>query len=872
MNGLAACERVFQVLDMPEPADGKSTLPAGGLAAEADDLSFAYGEGRAAALSQVSFSAPACGLTGLTGASGCGKSTFAGLLSGRLPAADCEGVVKVGGVSLCDVKRSELRKRVCLVTHEDYIFTGTVSENLRMAKPDAADDELAEALGKARLRDFFAERDGLGTELSEGGANLSGGQRQRLSLARALLRNADLYIFDEATSNIDSESEETVLTVIRELAKTKNVILISHRLANLTGADTLYAMEGGRVAETGTHAELLSANGVYARLFREQKALEAFAADGDNPDEEGVAAMPGEAPGGAAGSADDPNVMTGRGSSRGPGVAKRLASFVKPMAGIMALAILLGAAGHAVAILLPVLGGFALLSVDGFAGTPSDLGGLFAALIVCAVLRGVFRYAEQLCNHYVAFKLLANIRDKVFAALRRLCPAKLECREKGDLIAVITGDIELLEVFYAHTISPVAIAIIVSAAAALFIGSFHPLLGAAAACSYVLIGACLPYFASLFGVGAASRLRDSAGRLSSYYLDSLRGAAEILGMGIGDARKDGIGDMSDKAEALQRPVKRKEGAVSALSGLFVTLCSLWMLALSYMLLLNEAAGFEVKGVIMPFIVLFSSFGPVLALANLSSGLPGTLAAARRVFALLDETPETEDVTDGKTPGFEGAECRNLSFAYEEGDAVLQDISAVFSRGGITGVTGRSGSGKSTLLRLLMRFWKPPGGSVLISGEDVNGVDTAHLRTLEGFMTQETDIFSDTVENNIKIGKPEASRAEVIAAAKKAALHDFVMTLPEGYDTRIGGAGTASAEAGISGGERQRIGLARAFLHDAPFLLLDEPTSNLDSLNEAIILSALREEGAGRTVALVSHRKSTMSIADRVYSADSGRLS
>jgi ATP-binding cassette subfamily C protein len=554
-----------------------------------------------------------------------------------------------------------------------------------------------------------------------------------------------------------------------------------------------------------------------------------------------------------------------------PGIAIRLASFVRPMAGIMALAILLGAAGHACAILLPVLGGFALLSVLVPAGAISGgLGALFTALIVCAVLRGLFRYAEQLCNHYIAFKLLAKIRDAVFAALRRLCPAKLECRDKGDLIAVITGDIELLEVFYAHTISPVAIAFIVSAATALFIGSFHPLLGAVAVCSYLIVGVLVPYIASMFGRGAATRLREAAGSLSSYYLDSLRGIREILGMGAREEREDGIGRMSDLAEALQRPVKHKEGAASAVSGLFVTLCSLCMLALSYALFRNGVVGFG--GVLIPFVALFSSFGPVLALANLSAGLSVTFAAARRVFALLDETPETEDVTDGKTPGFDGAECRDLSFGYEEGREVLKDISAAFSTGRITGITGRSGSGKSTLLRLLMRFWQPPRGSVRISGEDVNDVDTAHLRTLEGFMTQETDIFSDTVENNIKIGKPEASRAEVIAAAKKAALHDFVMTLPEGYDTRIGGAGAASAEAGISGGERQRIGLARAFLPGAPFLLLDEPTGNLDSLNEGVVLKALREESAGRAVALVSHRKSTMGIADRVYSVFGGRLS
>jgi ATP-binding cassette subfamily C protein len=550
------------------------------------------------------------------------------------------------------------------------------------------------------------------------------------------------------------------------------------------------------------------------------------------------------------------------------GAVKPLFSYVRPMAGMMLLAVLLGATGHICAILPAVLGSLALLSApetfsEGF-------GGFIAALALCAVLRGVLRYGEQLCNHYIAFKLLAEIRDRVFAALRRLCPAKLECREKGDLIAVLTGDIELLEVFYAHTISPVAIAVLVSTAASVYIGSFHPLLGAVAACSYILVGAVLPCFASAFGGGAAARLRESAGRLSSYYLDSLRGIAEILGMGHGAARKEGIGRMSDEAEVLQRPMRRKEGAVSALSGLAVALCSLWMLALSYTLFRNGAV--NLIGLLLPFVALFGSFGPVLALSNLSGGLPPTLAAARRVFALLDETSATPDTVDGLQPVFDGAACENLSFAYPQGngETVLRDISASFPKGGITGISGRSGSGKSTLLRLLMRFWAPPRASVKISGEDVNDVDTAYLRALEGFMTQETDIFSDTVENNLKIGRPDATREEVIAAAKKAALHDFLTTLPAGYDTSIGGAGAAFASAGISGGERQRIGLARAFLHDAPFLLLDEPTSNLDSLNEGLILKALREEGAGRTVALVSHRKSTMGIADRVYSADSGR--
>ena len=549
--------------------------------------------------------------------------------------------------------------------------------------------------------------------------------------------------------------------------------------------------------------------------------------------------------------------MSGAIETRG-GVIGQLAAFARPMAGIMTLAVLLGSAGHICAILLPVLGGFAVLTVvEAGNALPADFAGLPAVLLVCAALRGVFRYAEQLCNHYIAFKLLADIRDKVFAALRRLCPSKLEGRGKGNLIAVITGDIEMLEVFYAHTISPVAIAIIVSASAAVFTGVFHPLLGAAAACSYVLVGVVIPFAASLSGGDSAARLREAGGRLSSHYLDSLRGIFEILGMGRGEEKTAEIGRMSDEMEALQRPIKSKEALISAVSGLAVTLCSLLTLALGLSLYRGGAVG--VDGVVISFIATFSSFGPALAVSGLSASLPLTFAAGRRVMALLYEKPETADITDGLRPGFSGAECSGLHFGYEDGDEVLRGISAVFPAGSITGVTGRSGSGKSTLLRLFMRFWQPPRASVLISGEDINEIDTEELRALEGFMTQETDIFSDSIENNIRIGKPGAARGEVIAAAKNAALHDFIGTLPGGYDTRVGDAGGA-AGLGLSGGERQRIGLARAFLRDAPFLLLDEPTSNLDSLNEGLILKALREDDRrrrNRAVALISHRKSTM---------------
>jgi ATP-binding cassette subfamily C protein len=554
-------------------------------------------------------------------------------------------------------------------------------------------------------------------------------------------------------------------------------------------------------------------------------------------------------------------------AKRRPGIAGQLAAFAKPMAGILCLAALLGSLGHIAAIMIPALGGYAIL--EAWQGAPPEFAPLFLAVAACALLRGLFRYTEQLCNHYIAFKLLAIIRSRVFAALRRLSPAKLEGRGKGDLIAVVTSDIELLEVFYAHTITPIAIAVAVSAATAAFIWSFHPALAVAAVCGYIFVGAFLPYVASLSGQDAALRLRQRAGALSAYYLDSLRGLPEILGMGGGRRRKAEIGRMTDGMEALQKPIKSKEGAVGAVSGFAVAAFSVYTLALASLFFRKWEIGLD--GALIPFITMFSSFGPVLALSGLSTSLPATFAAGARVLSLLGEEPETYDVVGGLRPEFEGASCENLTFAYPggEGDA-LKGVSAEFPKNAIVGISGRSGSGKSTLLRLLMRFWQPPRGSVRISGVDVNHVDTECLRSLEAFMTQETDIFSGTLEENIKIGKPGATREETVEAAKKAALHDFAMSLPDGYDTAIGQADGPGA--GLSGGERQRVGLARAFISGAPFLLLDEPTSNLDSLSEGVILKALREDRSGRTVALVSHRRSTMGIADAVYSAESGRIS
>lgn len=544
-------------------------------------------------------------------------------------------------------------------------------------------------------------------------------------------------------------------------------------------------------------------------------------------------------------------------------VMARLVGLVRPLAGFMVLAILMGLLGHVCATAITVLGGYGVLAVLG-AGGEASLAGLFAAMAACAVARGLLRYGEQACNHYIAFKLLALIRDRVFRALRRLAPAKLESRDRGDLISLITSDIELLEVFYAHTISPAAIALLFSAAACAFIGSFHPALAAVAAGSYLAVGVACPLVASRLAGDAGARFRAGAGELSSFVLESLRGLDEILQYGVGPVRLAGLDARSEALAADEARLKRSTGRATALTGTVLLACDLAMLLAAAALYQAGAVGFD--GVLVPVLTLMGSFGPVVALAGLGSTLQGTLAAGNRVLDVLDEEPVTPEVTGEKYVGFDGAAAERVGFSY--GDArVLDGVSLAVRPGEVVGVSGRSGSGKSTLLRLLMRFWDADEGTVRVSGRDVRRVNTANLRDLESLVTQETHLFRDSIRNNLRIARLDATDAEIEEACRKASVHDFIASLPAGYDTPVGELGET-----LSGGERQRLGLARAFLHDAPFLLLDEPTSNLDALNEGVILRSINEERAGRTVLLVSHRPSTMRIADRVICVEDGRVS
>lgn len=540
----------------------------------------------------------------------------------------------------------------------------------------------------------------------------------------------------------------------------------------------------------------------------------------------------------------------------------RLIGLVKPLALFMALAILMGLTGHLAASFITIFGGYAVADLLGI-DTPFSLTAIFICVCVFALVRGVLRYAEQACNHFIAFKLLALLRDKVFRALRRLCPAKLEGRDKGNLISVITSDIELLEVFYAHTISPVAIAFLFSIILCLFIGSYHVILGLIALGAYLTVGVAIPILTSRFSGDDGIRFRTGSGELSGFVLDSLRGLSETLQYGQGKQRLREMNDRTDALSMEEKRMKRTAGRNQAVTNTVILLFDLAMLFASAML--YQQGQLEFIGVLIPTIALMSSFGPVVALANLGSTLQNTFAAGNRVLDILDEAPVVEEISGREEITFRGASAEDVTFAYGE-ETILDHISVDIPQGSVIGIAGRSGSGKSTLLKLFMRFWKAQKGSLKLSGTDVNDINTRNLRDMESFVTQETHLFHDSIRNNLRIAKLDATDGEIEAACKKASVHDFIMTLPQGYDTPVGELGDT-----LSGGERQRLGLARAFLHDSDLLLLDEPTSNLDSLNEAVILRSLREEKENRTVVLVSHRQSTMRIVDKVYSVEHGRM-
>lgn len=553
----------------------------------------------------------------------------------------------------------------------------------------------------------------------------------------------------------------------------------------------------------------------------------------------------------------------------------QLIGLVKPLLIFMIFAILLGTIGYLCAIFLTILAGqvlaHGLIPVLFYRMRNTRLvymsvQTIMTIMIVIALLRGILHYLEQYCNHYIAFRLLAIIRHKVFEALQKLCPAKLESRDKGNLISIITTDIELLEVFYAHTISPIAIAFLTSLFMVLFIGHYHYLAGLLALIAYIVVGVIIPITNGKLGSEEGMAFRNYFGELNSFVLDSLRGLDETIQYNQGKERKQEIIERSKELADMQEYLSYREGAQRSITNTVILLASFGMLFLTLFLYLNFELGFE--GIITCTLAMMGSFGPVVALSSLSNNLNQTLASGERVLSLLEEKPLVEEVEGDEemSDSFKGTEMDHVTFSYDD-ETILDDYSLKLEPGKITGIHGVSGSGKSTLLKLLMRFWDIDHGSITVDEEEIKQIPTKHLRDMESYVTQETHLFHDSIANNIAIAKPNASRNEIMEAAKKASIHDFIMTLPKGYDTEVGELGDT-----LSGGEKQRIGIARAFLHDAPMILMDEPTSNLDSLNEGIILKSLKESSDKKTIVLVSHRVSTMNIADTVYEIKDGRIS
>ena len=939
-------------------------------------VSYSY-DGEQNALEGIDMDFPSGKLTSIVGLSGSGKSTLVGILSGRN--RHYAGSVKISGCELSELPADIKNSAVTIVTSDSYIFGGTIYDNLKIACPDVNSRNMIDALKQVGLLDELlykvgeveklasdgkingdAEDDNsdnaelkrlakiLMLKLEEGGRNLSGGQRQRLSIARALLANSPVMIFDEATSNIDLENEQQIMGVIKKLARSKTIILISHRLGNVVSSDNIYMLDSGKIIGSGKHDSLVKTLSSYKQMYENQKKLESYnnqtgqkkasiekvkfinaelrtyeevENDINPPNVRDEDAFLGD----MEESEFDDGFFTEERRS-GLSIMRKLIVLIRPLIPAMFLAVLLGSVGFMMAIMLTVI---AAGDID--KGNYTDT--FFCIMIGVAVTRGLLHYGEQYLNHYIAFKLLARIRHKVFEKLRELCPAKLDRKDKGNLIAIITSDIEKLEVFYAHTISPIMISIIVTGIITIFLIRRSVIAGLVALLGYYLIGVIIPFVNGKRGSKSGMSAGNDFGSLNTAVLESLYGLDETIQYQNGDARIKLMEDRAEKLRVSQHKLSKLEADQKSFTNLTIQIINLIVL-LIVVWQVGYGAIYPIDCLLVLTLVM-SSYGPVVALSNLSNNLSNTLASGERVLSLLEEKPkvievisDTDQTVNGKenknakkkarqeanqeekhseedsdenavsekldkeitdarpemqmettgettdidtdvdtTPvsyiqNIHGIALENIYFSYG-GKFVLQDMSMNIKGGQITAIHGPSGSGKSTILKLLMRFYDPQDGKVIISEAigkdyDIKTIQSDTLRNMESYVTQETWLFHDTIRRNIEIGSLGATDEEIYEAAKKASIHDFIISLPNGYDTMIGESGDT-----LSDGERQRIGVARAFLHNAPVMILDEPTSNLDALNEGIILSSLEEE-KGRSIILVSHRKSTVSIADKVF--------
>lgn len=549
--------------------------------------------------------------------------------------------------------------------------------------------------------------------------------------------------------------------------------------------------------------------------------------------------------------------MSSRIRRSGLSIMGNLVSLLGGFAMVLLGAVINGSIGYLCAMGVTVLGAVGVAKALG-ENIALSYNWIIALAIGCGVLRGLLRYIEQYSNHYIAFKLLAILRDRIFQVLRKLCPAKLESRKKGSIIAMLTSDIETLEVFYAHTLSPICIAILVSLTVCVFTGTVvSPWLAAAAFLGYLVIGILVPVISSAALKESGVNYRREFASFNSYFLDSIKGIQDILFHNAGEQRKKEVNERSEKL--LKETRQMKDAAIKAAAATELIVSLFILLTLAVGILLVHKGEITVGKMVLGVVAVFGSFGPVIAISALPGNLTQTFASGDRVLNLLEETPVAEEITNGKNISYEKLEVKDLSFAYNTSEPVLKNICMHAQKGEIVGIVGESGCGKSTLLKLLLRFWKKDSGEINYNNIDIEQINTSNLLDNVTMVSQVTYLFDDTIEENLRIARPDATQEELEEACRMASVHDFITTLPQGYKTRVGALGD-----NLSAGEKQRIGLARAFLSGRELILLDEPTSNVDSINEGIILKALAQQKHKKSIILVSHRESTMAIADRVY--------
>lgn len=1018
MNGMTSTKRIFALLDTPIPAHGMQEMPEFGASDNGvdvcfDDVSFRYvdvnmdaaaavsvaadtavtadmetgktgqiggksgvvgagktgmskdDDGSVVALHGVSFTARRGQVTAIVGPSGSGKSTAVELLSGNLSGYEGCMWLQSGNTGnnstqryqINDLSIESLTREIAIVAAQSHLFAGTLRDNLLMAKPDATESELWQALEAAHISDFVrAQSQELGLAIEQGASNLSGGQKQRIAIARALLREPAVYIFDEATSSVDVESETLILQTIRALAdRGKTVIMVTHRMANAADADHVVVFEHGRVSEQGTHAELMRANGTYAKLFHAQQTVENIGLR--NNATHSTSASHALKASDSAESVTQRAETTSRMSDSAESDAKamptsrliaRLLKEVGPQRKYMIVACVCGTLGHLAATFLPVFGIAAAFAAVGSPVWNLSVPAALAAMAVCALIRGGMRYAEQFMNHNVAFRLLALFRAKAFAALRRLAPAKLAGKGKGDLIALVTTDVELLEIFFAHTISPVVIAIVTTVVYALALLTLSSPLAATLIIAHLIIGVILPKLFASAVRGIGPELRKESSALDDEMLDDMRGIGEIIRFGQGDARLASIQRCTRSLWVKRVRLSVKNGDFAGFGAVLVmlftaiaaflamTLCTAVSTAadMSEGLMWMGSVGSNAPALVAAFVLLASSFGPTLALSALPANLTQTFASARRLFALMDEAPAVVE-QGSERPEYQGMTMRDVTFGYGSGarisgertpngrsehatgmsparpaeaqssgeqgagiasQPVLDHVSLDVSRQGILGIQGPSGRGKSTMLKLLMRYWDPDSGTISLSDVPLPQVDAGWRRRVQTMMGQETYLFDGTIRENLAIAFNDADFSDsgsnsgsnfcsnsssnaggdsadssdsdlahdipdsvLREALAKASALELVDALPNGLDTQVGELGGRLSE-----GEKQRIGLARMFLRDADLVLFDEPTSRLDAYNESVILGSVNNLAErGSAVVLVSHRDSTMRVADRI---------